>query len=268
MRTGKPYFVAQVPKLLEARGLCVAIDGVQALIGFNLSMDRGEIVAVIGPGGSGKSVLLDCLSGLRRASSGLLQMHRRSLRDKTPVEIVRGGLIRCFRAPRLFWERTALDNVLVGLHHQLHSGLLSTLLRTPGFHRTHQRAVERAMELLATFDLADHATTLAADLDLQQRRRLELARALATDPAILMLDEPASGMDVNQQTALAELIDFIRRQFHVGICLADDNPDLALRTADQIIVLDHGHTLAGGPPSEIRQDPAAVAVFGREPEVL
>ncbi len=261
MTAAKSYYVAQVPKLLEVRNLVATFGGVQALVSFNLSMDPGEIVAIIGPHGSGKSTAIDMLSGVRVPRAGLMQIKRRSMVNQPPEWIARCGIARTFQNPRLFWDRSAVDNVMVGLHQQMSPGLLGTILRTPAANRAHAQARSRAMDLLATMELADQALMRAADLDFSQRRRLEIARALASNPRILLLDEPASGLDPTARRALGELFLFLREQFRVGICFTDNAADLALELGDQVIVLDHGQTVAVVNREELTNDERLLSLF-------
>lgn len=260
MTFARNYYVAQIPKLLEARNLVAAFGGVQALVSFNLSMDPGQIIAIIGPHGSGKSTVIDLLSGVRPPRSGFAQIKGRSMIGQPPEWIARRGIIRTFQTPRLFWERSAIDNVAVAVQRPS-PGLLGTLLHTPSANRAHARARRTAMDLLATMELADQAKRRAAELDFAQRRRLEIARALGCRPRILLLDEPAGGLAPAARTALGELILFLREQFGIGICFTADTPDVAMDVADQIIVLDHGHTVAAGSPEELAGDAALLSRF-------
>lgn len=264
MTLPRSYFLAQVPKLLEARSLVSVFGGVQALVSFNLSMDPGEITALIGPHGSGKSTVIDALTGVRPPRSGMALVGRKPILDLPPAKIARLGLVRTFQTPRLFWDRTALDNVIVGLHRRAAPGLWGTLLRSPGSNRMHARARQAALDLLATMELADCADVAAGALDFAQRRRLEIARALASGPKILLLDEPAAGLEPSSRTALGELMLFLRERFQIGICFTDDTPDLAMEIADQVIVLDHGHTAAAGSSEELAGDPVIQSLFSRK----
>lgn len=263
MTFAQNYYVAQIPKLLEARNLVAAFGGVQALVSFNLSMDPGQIIAIIGTPGSGKSTVIDLLSGVRPPRSGFAQLKGRSMIGQPPEWIAQRGIVRTFQTPRLFWERSAIDNVAVAVQRSS-PGLLGTLLHTPPAARAHAQARRTAMDLLATMELADQAKRRAADLDFGQRRRLEIARALGCRPRILLLDEPAGGLAPSARTALGELILFLREQFGVGICFTDDAPDLAMNVADQIIVLDHGHTVATGSPEELAGEAGILARFAAD----
>ena len=184
MTFAQNYYVAQIPKLLEARNLVAAFGGVQALVSFNLSMDPGQIIAIIGPHGSGKSTVIDLLSGVRPPRSGFAQLKGRSMIGQPPEWIAQRGIVRTFQTPRLFWERSAIDNVAVAVQRSS-PGLLGTLLHTPPANRAHARARRTAMDLLATMELAGQAKLRAAELDFGLSTSRPCARSVCAASGLL-----------------------------------------------------------------------------------
>ena len=247
--------------LLEISNVSLSFGGLRALSHFNFSLDRGELVALIGPNGAGKTTAFNVVTGVYAPHEGTLLIGRQSIRSKKPFRINRLGIARTFQNIRLFTGLSVLENVLVAENHSIQHSLASAVLRTSGFTAEESRQTARAMEILETFSLSDRADDPAGSLPYGQQRRLEIARALATDPKILLLDEPAAGMNPNEKLQLIELIQFIRDRFKVGIWLIEHDMNLIMSISERITVLDHGEIIAVGPPSEIRTNPKVIEAY-------
>jgi len=231
------------------------------LAGFNFVLDSGELVALIGPNGAGKTTAFNLVAGIYAPDAGRIVLDGRSLAGLDPAAINHAGLARTFQNIRLFQNLTVLDNVIVALNNSAEHGLLTTLLRGPRFHRESRKSHARGMELLATLRLDQYASRLAGGLPYGDQRRLEIARALATSPRILLLDEPAAGMNPREKVELMELIRFIRDRFKVGIWLIEHDMNLVMKISQRITVLDHGEMLAVGSPDEIQANPKVIEAY-------
>jgi branched-chain amino acid transport system ATP-binding protein len=239
--------------------------GLAAVSGLSLRLDPGELVGLIGPNGAGKTTCFNLITGVYPPTSGEIRLGARRIDGLNPVRINRAGIARTFQNIRLFQNLTVLDNVVVGLSRSAEHGLLGTMLRTPRFFRRHRAADDRAMDLLATLGLDDKAAFVAKNLPYGDQRRLEIARALATEPQILLLDEPAAGMNPAEKVALMELIRLIRDRFRPGILLIEHDMKLVMTICERITVLDHGETIAVGTPEEVRNNPDVIEAYLGEP---
>jgi branched-chain amino acid transport system ATP-binding protein len=255
------YFVARVPKLLDVVSVSRHFGGLKALTNFSFSLDRGELVGLIGPNGAGKTTAFNVVTGLYAPSSGQILLDRRNIAGLSPVRINHAGIARTFQNIRLFQNLTVLDNVTVGFNQSAEHGLASTIFRTPRYHRERDDFHRMGMELLDTLGLADKADLSAGQLAYGDQRRLEIARALATRPKILLLDEPAAGMNLQEKAALTQLIRMIRDRFNVGIWLIEHDMRLVMSICERITVLDHGEVIAVGAPDEIRRDPRVIEAY-------
>jgi branched-chain amino acid transport system ATP-binding protein len=247
--------------LLEIHNLSVRFGGLKALGDFNFTLDQGQLVGLIGPNGAGKTTTFNVVTGVYAPSDGDVRLADRSIARKRPFRINRLGIARTFQNIRLFNELSVLDNVLIGVNQSIGHGFLGTILRTPRHQRDEARHQQAAMELLETLGLVDRAFELARNLPYGDQRRLEIARALATRPKILLLDEPAAGMNPNEKIELMKLIRFIRDQFKVGIWLIEHDMKLLMSICERITVLDHGETIAVGTPAQVRSDPAVIEAY-------
>ncbi|HLA25139.1 MAG TPA: ABC transporter ATP-binding protein [bacterium] len=246
---------------LTVSHLSHAFGGLRAVVDFNLELSPGELVAIIGPNGAGKTTIFNLITGVYRPSEGEIIFRERSLVGLQPPRIVGAGIARTFQTIRLFRELSVLDNVRIAWYGRTRYRLPEALLRLPAFTKEEARIRERSLELLEIFGLAPFAETPSRNLPYGQQRRLEIARALATQPALLLLDEPAAGMNPAEIGQLMDLIQRIRREFDVTILLIEHQMRVVMGIAERIKVLDFGQTIAEGTPTEIQHNPRVIEAY-------
>jgi branched-chain amino acid transport system ATP-binding protein len=247
--------------LLEARQISIAFGGLKAVESFSLALPPGGLYGLIGPNGAGKTTVFNLLTGLYRPQTGSISVGGVRVDGRKPFKIVHAGLVRTFQNIRLFGELSVMDNVKLGCQMRRRHGLWATAFRSGGTVASERAIDQRCGELLNVFGLSSRRRELARNLPYGDQRRLEIARALGTEPKVLLLDEPAAGMNPREKQELMELIHFIRDRFKLAVLLIEHDMKLVMNISQQITVLDHGEIIAVGTPAEIQCNPRVIEAY-------
>lgn len=247
--------------MLDVNHLNISFGGLHAVDDFHVSIEKGQLYGLIGPNGAGKTTIFNLLTGVYKPDVGKILLDGVDITGKKTIDINKAGIARTFQNIRLFDKLTVLDNVKAALHEHNKYGVLTGIFRLPKYFQTEKRMDEEAMELLKVFDLDKEAQTLASNLPYGKQRKLEIARALATKPKLLLLDEPAAGMNPNETVELMDTIRFVRDHFDMTILLIEHDMKLVSGICEELTVLNFGHVLAQGETSEVLHNPEVIKAY-------
>jgi branched-chain amino acid transport system ATP-binding protein len=247
--------------MLSVNNLGISFGGLRAVDSFTISIEPGELYGLIGPNGAGKTTVFNLLTGVYKPDTGRIVLDGVDITGRSTIEINKAGIARTFQNIRLFRNMTVLDNVKVGLHNAYKYSTASGILRLPSYFKTEKRMNERANDILKVFDLEKEAGNYSANLPYGKQRKLEIARALATNPKLLLLDEPAAGMNPNETNELMETITLIRGKYKVTILLIEHDMKLVAGICEKIYVLNFGMELANGLPGEVLHNPEVIKAY-------
>ena len=251
--------------ILQTTKLTKSFGGLTSVSNANIELERGELVGLIGPNGAGKTTMFNLLTGVYEPSSGTISLFKENIENqiqgKKPYIICDEGVARTFQNIRLFKDLTVLDNVKIAMHKNINYGLLSSFFHSPKYKREEERLEQESLSLLNVVKLSEKKDELAKNLSYGEQRHLEIARALATNPTILLLDEPAAGMNPAETANLTALLDWIRKEFDLTILLIEHDMSLVMKICERIYVLDHGIVLANGTPDEIKENKRVIEAY-------
>ena len=247
--------------MLDVKNLSISFGGLKAVDDFSITIEKGQLYGLIGPNGAGKTTVFNLLTGVYKPNEGIIKLDGEDITGKKTIDINKAGIARTFQNIRLFKELSVLDNVKVGLHNHHKYSTLSGILRLPSYYKVEKEMDERAMELLKVFDLDKEFDYKASNLPYGKQRKLEIARALATEPKLLLLDEPAAGMNPNETAELMKTIRFVRDHFDMTVLLIEHDMKLVSGICERLTVLNFGHMLAEGPTSEVLSNPEVIKAY-------
>lgn len=247
--------------MLEVKNLGISFGGLRAVDRFEVEIEKKQLYGLIGPNGAGKTTIFNMLTGVYKPDEGIIRLDGENLVGKSTIEINKAGIARTFQNIRLFKDLSVLDNVKAGLHNHYPYSTLEGILRLPKYKKVEREMNEKAMELLKVFGLDDKADYLASNLPYGAQRKLEIARALATSPKLLLLDEPAAGMNPNETKELMDTIRFVRDEFDMTILLIEHDMKLVSGICEEITVINFGQVLASGETSEVLNNPEVIKAY-------
>lgn len=247
--------------MLDVKNLSISFGGLKAVDDFSITIEKGQLYGLIGPNGAGKTTIFNLLTGVYKPDGGRILLDGKDITGHKAIQINQAGIARTFQNIRLFKELSVLDNVKVGLHNHHKYSTLSGILRLPSCYKVEKEMDERAMELLKVFDLDKEFDYKASNLPYGKQRKLEIARALATEPKLLLLDEPAAGMNPNETAELMKTIRFVRDHFDMTVLLIEHDMKLVSGICERLTVLNFGHMLAEGPTSEVLSNPEVIKAY-------
>ena len=246
--------------LLDVKNLSISFGGLRAVDGFEMQIEKGELYGLIGPNGAGKTTVFNLLTGVYKPNEGIIKLDGEDITGKKTIDINKAGIARTFQNIRLFKQLSVLDNVKVGLHNHYKYSTLEGILRLPKYKKVEKAMDEKAMEILKVFDLDGEADVLATNLPYGKQRKLEIARAMATEP-LLLLDEPAAGMNPNETGELMETIQFVREHFGMTILLIEHDMKLVSGICEELTVLNFGQVLAQGKTADVLNNPEVISAY-------
>lgn len=247
--------------MLDVKNLSISFGGLKAVDDFSITIEKGQLYGLIGPNGAGKTTIFNLLTGVYKPDGGRILLDGKDITGHKAIQINQAGIARTFQNIRLFKELSVLDNVKVGLHNHHKYSTLSGILRLPSYYKVEKEMDERAMELLKVFELDKEFDYKASNLPYGKQRKLEIARALATEPKLLLLDEPAAGMNPNETAELMKTIRFVRDHFDMTVLLIEHDMKLVSGICERLTVLNFGHMLAEGPTSEVLSNPEVIKAY-------
>lgn len=246
---------------MQVKNLGIRFGGLKAVNNFEMNIGKDELVGLIGPNGAGKTTIFNMLTGVYLPTEGEIIFNNESIVGKNPYQIVEKGAARTFQNIRLFSNLSVIDNVKIAFHNQMSYSTFSGIFRFASYWKEEKIAEEKALELLALFDMEDYAYTTAKNLPYGKQRKLEIARALATKPKLLLLDEPAAGMNPQETKELMETIHFIRNKFNIAILLIEHDMNLVMGICEKIVVINYGVVIANGTPDEIKNNKDVISAY-------
>jgi len=247
--------------LLEIKNLGISFGGLRAVNNFNITIEEGQLYGLIGPNGAGKTTLFNLLTGVYKPNEGSILLDGKNITGMKTTDVNKAGIARTFQNIRLFKQMSVLDNVKAGLHNQYRYSTIAGILRLPRYYKVEKQMNQRAFELLKVFGLDKYSDFLASNLPYGQQRKLEIARALATNPKLLLLDEPAAGMNPNETKELMETIQFVRKEFKMTILLIEHDMKLVSGICEELTVLNFGEVLTQGKTTTVLNDPKVITAY-------
>ena len=247
--------------LLEVKNLGISFGGLRAVDNFSLKIEKGQLYGLIGPNGAGKTTIFNLLTGVYKPTDGSFMFDGEELAGKSAIDINKKGIARTFQNIRLFGNMSVLDNVKVGLHNSESTNLFDSIFRTPKYRKEEKNITEKALELLDVFGLKEEANFKASNLPYGKQRKLEIARALGTNPKLLLLDEPAAGMNPAETAELMETIALVRNKFGISILLIEHDMSLVMGICERLVVLEYGRVIADCLPDEVVHNPRVVSAY-------